>query len=247
MRKKYMSRFIFRVLVLISIIILYLQESEMFAALEPGQFLKKLTPLHALWAVWLGDMVMKLCPPKGTLALGTTKQCKSQYVPTNRPQAKAKLKQYINQSTKKVLPIFLIWTVLGIVTTLLKRSNLVGSAELFLVSVFFYVCDLICVLFWCPFRVFFMHNRCCTTCRIFNWDHIMMTTPLISIGSLFSWTLIGGSLLIFLIWEFRVYRYPERFFEGTNAALQCRNCTDHLCGRKERYACSARAEIRKAS
>ncbi len=238
MRKKYMARFYLRVLVLIAAILLYVRDSNIFSIIEPGRFFSKLSPVHLLWGAWIGDMVFKLIPPKGTIALGATKQCSAYYRPAAKPHNDQKLRQHLRTQNIRVLPIFLIWTVLGIVTTILKRSELLGSAELFLVSVCFYVCDLICVLFWCPFRVFFMQNRCCTTCRIFNWDHLMMTTPLIGINSLFSWSLVGGSILVFLIWEYRLLRYPHRFYEGTNTALRCINCTDLLCGRRSKQKAS---------
>ena len=35
--------------------------------------------------------------------------------------------------------------------------------------------------------------------------------------------------LLWFIWELCVMIYTERFFEMTNAALKCSNCTDKLC------------------
>jgi hypothetical protein len=40
------------------------------------------------------------------------------------------------------------------------------------------ICDIICILFFCPFQTWFMKNKCCSTCRIYNWDYAMMFTPL---------------------------------------------------------------------
>ena len=111
---------------------------------------------------------------------------------------------------------------------LLHAANLIGDIGLFMITLFFYVCDLICVLIWCPFRLM-MKNRCCTTCRIFNWDHLMMFSPMIFIPSFYAWSLFGMSLVVFLIWEVCILVHPERFWDKTNAALQCANCTDKLC------------------
>ena len=113
----------------------------------------------------------------------------------------------------------------------------IDSKILLLLSVVFYVCDLICVLFWCPFRVWFMKNRCCTTCRIFNWDHIMMFSPLFFVPGFFTWSLCGVSIIVLAVWEISFALHPERFYEGTNEALRCSNCTDRLCG--ERRNCAA--------
>ncbi|MCD7866205.1 MAG: hypothetical protein LUG54_09445 [Clostridiales bacterium] len=60
----------------------------------------------------------------------------------------------------------------------------------------------------------------------------MMVTPIIWIRGFYSLSLMAAAVFILLIWEYRVHRYPERFFEGSNKALKCENCTDYLCGKK---------------
>jgi len=92
----------------------------------------------------------------------------------------------------------------------------------------FYVCDLICVLIWCPFRLL-MKTRCCTTCRIFNWDHLMMFSPLIFMGGFYAVSLVVLAILAWLVWEVCIMMYPERFWDRSNAALKCSECTDKLC------------------
>ena len=88
--------------------------------------------------------------------------------------------------------------------------------------VFFYLCDLVCVLVWCPFRVFLMKNRCCTTCRIFNWDHLMMFAPFLFLPGFYGWSLLGMSVVTFAVWEIAFRLHPERFWEGSNQALKCK-------------------------
>ena len=107
-------------------------------------------------------------------------------------------------------------------------TGLIGKMVLFMISVIFYVCDLICVLIWCPFRLI-MKNKCCTTCRIFNWDHLMMFSPMVFMGGFYAISLFALSVLAFLVWELCVMLYPERFWERSNAALKCSECTDKLC------------------
>ena len=84
------------------------------------------------------------------------------------------------------------------------------------------------MLIWCPFRLL-MRNRCCTTCRIFNWDHLMMFAPMLFVRSFYAQSLFLMSLLVFLVWELCILLHPERFLEQSNAALACANCTDKLC------------------
>jgi hypothetical protein len=104
---------------------------------------------------------------------------------------------------------------------------------LILIALFFSVCDIICILFFCPFQSWIMKNRCCTTCRIYNWDFAMMFTPLIFLPSLYTYSLLGCALLLLLRWELTYYRHPERFFGKTNACLDCARCEEKLCQHKK--------------
>ena len=124
--------------------------------------------------------------------------------------------------------MFLLWCALIAVIGLLYGGGYISPIGLFMISVFFYVCDLICVLVWCPFRLM-MRTRCCTTCRIFNWDHLMMFSPLIFLGGFYAISLVVLALAAWLVWELCVMLYPERFWEHSNAALKCSECTDKLC------------------
>jgi hypothetical protein len=74
-----------------------------------------------------------------------------------------------------------------------------------------------------------MHNRCCVTCRIFNWDQPMMVTPLLFIPSWYSYTLGAAALFALIMWEYNFWKHSERFIELLNENLQCRNCKDKMC------------------
>ena len=78
------------------------------------------------------------------------------------------------------------------------------------------------------FRIF-MKTRCCTECRIFNWDHLMMFTPFLFVDGFYARSLLTMSVFVFLLWEYCIMAYPERFWEVTNVALRCTECTDKLC------------------
>ena len=63
--------------------------------------------------------------------------------------------------------------------------DIIDEGVLWLVCLFYGVCDMICILFFCPFQSWFLKNKCCCTCRIYNWDYAMMFTPLFFI---YLWT-----------------------------------------------------------
>lgn len=138
------------------------------------------------------------------------------------------LRDYVIKTTKKAYRVFVIWAALMVVIGILYFTETITYREIFLTSVVFFVCDLICVLVWCPFRLI-LGNKCCTTCRIFNWDHAMMFLPLAYIPGLYTTSLLILSIFIWIIWEVHMMIYPERFWEVTNVSLRCTECTDKLC------------------
>lgn len=74
-----------------------------------------------------------------------------------------------------------------------------------------------------------MRNKCCTTCRIYNWDFAMMFTPLWVVPDLLNYYLVGLSLIVFFHWEINHYKHPERFYEETNYNLRCSECKELMC------------------
>ena len=227
-RKRYMARLVGRILVFLACLWLCFTQPEQFAILEGMNFFKKFSVFHLLWLVWLCDMVLQIVPMKNKVALGSQKLFANRFRPITERVNYQALRNYIITTTKAAYKVFLLWGALIVALGVLYYTRVIGKTGLFLVSVCFYVCDLICVLIWCPFRLI-MKNKCCTTCRIFNWDHLMMFSPLIFVGGFYSVSLVLMSLAAWLIWELCVMLYPERFCEMTNVALKCSECTDKLC------------------
>ena len=191
-------------------------------------FFREFSVLHLLWLVWVADMLQQIIPLKNKVPLGSMKLFENRFRPIRDRINYEALRSYIITTTRAAYKVFLIWCGLIAVIGVLYWKGLLDVTGLFMISVFFYVCDLICVLIWCPFRLM-MKNRCCTTCRIFNWDHLMMFSPLIFAGGFFCLSLVILAAIAWLIWELCVMLYPERFWEMTNRSLKCSECTDKLC------------------
>jgi len=228
MWKKYILRFAGRILVLVIALLIYFLYPDCFSVLNGMEFFHRLSPLHLLWAIWMADMFLQLIPARKYIALGSQKQFACYCQPAQKADP-AVLRAFVNSSDRAAAKVFVIWLVLTLILGVLYKLGIFGASIMVLISVFFYLCDLICVLFWCPFRVFLMKNRCCTTCRIFNWDHLMMFSILAFVPSFFTLTLFFGSVLVFAVWEILFHRHPERFWDRTNRALRCVSCTDKLC------------------
>ena len=183
-RKKYMRSLIARIIVFIIGLYMY-KDVQKFEILEGNNFFKEFNVLHILWGVWMLDMILQIVPLKNKLALGSQKLFATRFKPIIEKINYEALKNYVVTTTKAAYKVFIIWTIVVVGIGLLYYFGLISKITVFMISIFFYVCDLICVLVWCPFRLL-MKNKCCTTCRIFNWDHLMMFAPLIFIGGFFA-------------------------------------------------------------
>ena len=227
-RKAYFARLVGRCVVFALSIVIFIVKPEWLNVLHRDNFFKEFSPLHVLWIIWVIDMIYQLIPVKEHIPLGSQKLFKQRFKPIREKINYQALKEYVVSTTKAAYKVFIIWSVLILILGILYQYNILSASHLFLISVAFYVCDLICVLIWCPFRLI-MKNRCCTTCRIFNWDHLMMFTPLLFINSFYSVSLLIMAFAVWVVWELCVMMYPERFWEQTNQALKCSECTDKLC------------------
>ena len=227
-RKDYLLRLIGRCIVLALCYILCFVAPQEFTLLDGTNFFSRLSPLHVLWLIWVVDMILQIIPVRNKVPLGSQKLFANRFRPIREKINYNALRSYILATTKAAYKVLVLWCVLIAAIGALYWNGIISKAGLFLISVFFYVCDLICVLIWCPFRLL-MKTRCCTTCRIFNWDHLMMFSPLIFMGGFYALSLVTLAVLAWLVWELCVLLYPERFWEHSNAALKCSECTDKLC------------------
>ncbi len=227
-RKIYIFRLIARCLIVSVIIYYYFTDKSVFDILNGFNFFKSFSPFHLLWALFMFDMLCQVFPIKNHISIGSQKLFKEKYIPNKKPVSLEKLKEYVKSTTTYAYKVMILWILLLIAIAVLYYTGIIGKIELFMITCLFYIADLVCVLIWCPFRLL-IKARCCTTCRIFNWDHFFMFSPIMFIGSFFAQSLFIFSLVVIIIWEVFFFIHPERFWDRTNYALQCSQCTDKLC------------------
>lgn len=195
-------------------------DESMFYGFEQKHWL-----LIVIWLVYAAEMISRFFPSR-LESMGCQKQFQRNYKPTG--EAVPEL-----QSNKRTLSVALAWLLLNGIIGVLYYTGIIDAGILILISLAYGVCDMICILFFCPFQTWFMKNRCCTVCRIYNWDFPMMFTPFIFIPSVFTWSLLLMSILLLGRWELSIKLHPERFSERTNANLSCVNCQEKLCHHKK--------------
>ncbi len=182
--------------------------------------------LLLIWCVFTLEMAIRFFPSKYE-SMGCQKQFKRNYKPIseNRPP--------VIQQKRITILVAALWLALNGAIGLIYFLGLIDQGILLLIALAFSICDIICILFFCPFQTWIMKNKCCTSCRIYNWDFAMMFTPLVFIPSVYTYSLVILSLALLIKWELHVKFNPERFSEHTNACLSCAVCTEKLCHHKK--------------
>lgn len=180
--------------------------------------------LVTLGVIFISEMVLRFFPSRFE-SMGCQKQFKRNFIKTHTDKPDT-------GSARTTLTVALVWILLNGIIGVLFLTDIIDEGILILIALLYSVCDMICILFFCPFQTWFMKNKCCGSCRIYNWDYAMMFTPLVFIPGYFTYTVLGVALLLLLVWEVTFRIYPERFSEQTNECLSCKNCKEKLCHHK---------------
>jgi hypothetical protein len=227
MFRVYVVKLIFRLSVLGFVMVGYFARPDFFELFFKEKVYGEVGLVVVVWAIFMGSMIFHMLP-NAHITMGSQKLFQINYQPVvdyNRQE----LLEKVRKDNVSALWVLVAWLFLAAILGILFLQGIIGEKELILLTAVFYVSDLVCVLFWCPFQQFFIHNKCCVGCRIFNWGHFMMFTPLLFIVNFFTWSLFFTSLIVMLSWEITMLKYPERLWEGSNQALQCAHCQDHIC------------------
>ncbi len=177
------------------------------------------------WAVFVVEMIFRFFPSKYE-SPGCQKQFAKNYIKSGSTEI------VIHDNNASVL-VALIWVVFNGLFGALHMTGILDDGIMILLCSAYSICDIICILFFCPFQTWFMKNKCCSSCRIYNWDYAMMFTPLFFVRKSYTWSLLVLSVALLVRWEITFYLHPERFSEKTNDYLQCKNCTEKLCVHKK--------------
>jgi len=181
--------------------------------------------LNFIWAVFAVEMLLRFFPSRMESA-----GCQKVFAQNYRPAPEPKTPRDDRKATWAILGA---WLALNGIIAALYFTGIIDASILVLIALAYSVCDMICILFFCPFQTWFMKNKCCTTCRIYNWDYAMMATPLVFVPTWYTWSLLACALALLVRWEITVRRHPEWFSEQTNCALDCRQCEEKLCHHKK--------------
>jgi hypothetical protein len=226
-RTLHIIRLVLRSVLFVAALIYYIIEGHQFG--EDLHFMS--IPVYGIiWVFFVLDMVLRMFPSRFE-SMGCQKEFKRNFLPDKKISNVSDGVKRRNR--KSVLIVALVWIMLNVIFVSMYYMGIIDKSILLLISLFYSVCDIICILFYCPFQSIFMKNRCCVNCRIYNWDYIMMFTPIAFIRSRYTLSLFALAVLLLVRWEVTYYFHPEYFTEETNQNLRCANCKEHLCFHKK--------------
>lgn len=223
----YMLKFAFRLTAFGIMIYLYVKDKHKFYNYTITSPTEKFNFMHFMWMVFMGLMVLHIFPMK-IISMGAGKTCESNYVPVP-DYSKMELLTFVHNENKKAWKSMSVWLVGNGIVGILHYFGIICKPELLLITGFYFISDYICILIFCPFQTFGQKDRCCVNCRIFDWGHFMMFTPMLFIKTFYSWSLFFMGLLVIIHWEIKWTNHPERFWFGSNQMLRCVNCKDQTC------------------
>lgn len=227
MLRRYLIKFLLRLLIFLAVLIAYLVDRDGLCRLTTQPIRMGVTPLHVLWAVFMVIMLMHIFLSK-MRSMALRKAEKDTYC-ENQGYSELELLRFVQKQNIRAWVVMLVWLSFNAIFGVLYLCDIIDEVELLLLTVFYFLCDYICILFYCPFQSLIMKNRCCINCRIYDWGHFMMFTPMLFIRNFFSWSLFFTSIVVLIRWEITYARHPERFWSGSNATIQCQNCKDKTC------------------
>ena len=247
MFKEYVGKLIFRCCVFLVVLAAYIFDPDYFDLIltkrietewllsgVSAEGIEKILAQHnvlwiyIIWAILMASMVLQMIPQNKRITMGSKKGFASLYQKAENYD-ELQMYQYVQRNNLAAIKVLLVWLSFNAIFGVLYVLDIIENKELILLSVFYYVCDLICVVIWCPFQNYLIKNRCCVNCRIFNWGYFMMFTPMLFIRNFFTWSLFFTSIVLMLRWEITLLKHPEQFWEGSNDALKCENCKDKIC------------------
>jgi len=94
-RKVYIKRLIIRIIIFIITIGIYILNPNAFIVVKGMNFIKKLSPLHILWFIWLLDMILQLCKVPKYWPLGSQKYWGHRYLPDIKMEIRCRKLQTI--------------------------------------------------------------------------------------------------------------------------------------------------------
>lgn len=169
MMKSYLIKFAIRIGIFLAVFILYLTDKEWMQKLMNQPLYMGITVIHILWLLFMAMMFFHIFPLK-KVSMALLKSEEKEYV-AQENYSREELMEFVQDQNVKAWKVMLIWLCFNAIFGSLYVFRIIDKTDLLMLTVFYFLCDYICILVFCPFQTFIMKNKCCVNCRIYDWVH----------------------------------------------------------------------------
>ena len=163
MMSRYLLKFAFRITVFCSVLGIYLFADVSLWDLANQPLVYGITPMHVLWATFMIIMLSHIFP--GTFHTMALKKADKETYREEKGYSELDMLRFVQDMNRKAWIVMLVWLVGNGVLGLLYLLSVLDRSDLLMFTVFFFLCDYICILIFCPFQTCIMKNKCCVNCR----------------------------------------------------------------------------------
>ena len=111
-----------------------------------------------IWTVFTVEMIQRFFPSR-LESPGSQKQFARNYIRTGSTEIKV-------QDNNAVMLVALIWIAFNGIFGALHMMGILDDGIMILLCCVDSVCDMICILLFCPFQAWCRKKKCCVTCRV---------------------------------------------------------------------------------
>ena len=142
---EYMVKLAIRISIFFIVFIMYLYDKNLILELLQQPLFSSINFLHILWIIFM-LMMLKHLFPKEPFTMALLKSKKKKFVPVDN-HSRLELLEFIQKQNIAAWRVMLIWLLGNSVIGLLHALNILNDADLFMLTVFYFLCDYICILF----------------------------------------------------------------------------------------------------
>ena len=145
------------------------------------------TLIHFIWFVFMGLMLMHLIP-NNRLSMAWKKAKETEFRPVENYD-ELKLLQFVQKQNIAAWKVMLLWLCFNAIWGTLYLFGVLTSSDLLMLTVFYFLCDYICILIFCPFRKSSIwstgyFNTAAIFCQPHPWDSFAPVYTLFILTSL---------------------------------------------------------------
>ena len=151
---RYLIKLLFRCGVFTAFLVMYIIDKERLCSLMTHPIRYGINALNVMWFGFMSIMLLHIFPTNRlTMALRKAKQ--KHYKPVKHC-SETEILRNVQKQNISAWKVMLVWLIFNSIFGILYLFDIIDNADLLMLTVFYFLCDYICIMFFCPFQSFIM-------------------------------------------------------------------------------------------